>query len=514
MKKEIHILCLEDSAADVAMLSHVLRRGGLKFRCKRVETKQTFLQELEHHPPDLILSDRGLPSFDGFTALALARDKCPEVPFIFVTGSPGEKAALETLKSGATDYVLKSDLVRLAPAVERALREARERRVLRHRERQLRESEERFRLLVEGVKDYAIYMLDEAGCVATWNSGAEAIEGYTAEEILGQPLATFFTPEDVRSGAPTRLLRTAAAEGRTVNEGWRVRKDGSRFWTEGMITALRDPRGKLLGFSKIAHDITKQKQAEERIRQLNEQLEERVRERTAQLEAANQELEAFSYSVSHDLRAPLRHIAGYVEVLQSEAAPRLDEASRQLLQTIAQSAKTLGDLIDALLAFSRMGRAELTRQPVDLAALVEEARHEMAREIQGRAIDWQIGPLPQVQGDPFMLRQVLINLVSNAVKYTRQRERATIEIGAIESDRDVTFHIRDNGVGFDPHYADKLFGVFQRLHPASEFEGIGIGLANVARIIRRHGGCVWAEGAVNRGATFHFSIPKPLKEEV
>jgi light-regulated signal transduction histidine kinase (bacteriophytochrome) len=224
-------------------------------------------------------------------------------------------------------------------------------------------------------------------------------------------------------------------------------------------------------------------------------------------------LEAFSYSISHDLRAPLRHIAGYVEILQTEAADKLDESSRQHLQTVADSANNLGNLIDALLAFSRMGRSEMCRQRVNLSLLVEEARHQLRRDLEGRNIIWQFGPLPEVQGDPLMLRQVIINLLSNALKYTRQRSQARIEVGATESDNEVVFFMRDNGVGFEMQYKDKLFGVFQRLHPATDFEGIGIGLANVRRIIHRHGGRTWAEGTVNGGATFYFSIPKPGKEK-
>jgi light-regulated signal transduction histidine kinase (bacteriophytochrome) len=254
--------------------------------------------------------------------------------------------------------------------------------------------------------------------------------------------------------------------------------------------------------------MTREQQAAAEIRRLNEELERRVRERTAQLEVANKELEAFSYSISHDLRAPLRHIAGYVRLLMHDAGPRLDETSRQHLDTIAASARNLGELIDALLAFSRTGRADLNRQPVDLATVVEDARQELAQEAAGRHIDWQLGPLPVLQGDPIMFRQVMINLLSNALKYTRTRERARIELGATESAQETTVFIRDNGVGFDMAHADKLFGVFQRLHPTSEFEGVGIGLANVWRIIRRHDGRVWAEGAVDGGATFYFSIPK------
>ncbi len=368
--------------------------------------------------------------------------------------------------------------------------------------------------MVEGVSDYAIYMLDDAGRVATWNTGAERIEGYPAGEIVGKPFATFFPAQDVQDGLPGWLLKRAAAEGRIVNEGWRVRKDGSRFWSQGVIRALRDEKGRLYGYSKIAHDVTRQKNAEAEIRRLNDELEQRVRERTAQLEVANRELEAFSYSVSHDLRAPLRHIMGYVRILEHDAASSLDEASRQHLRTIASSAKNLGDLIDALLGFSRMGRSELNWRPVNLAALFEQARQELRGEIEGRDVEWQIGPLPVVQGDAVLLQQVMVNLVSNALKYTRSRPRARIEIVATESENEFTVSIRDNGVGFKMEHADKLFGVFQRLHPASEFEGIGIGLANVSRIIRRHGGRVWARGAVNRGATFCFSMPRKPKPQV
>jgi PAS domain S-box-containing protein len=375
----------------------------------------------------------------------------------------------------------------------------------------LRESEERFRMLVEGVKDYAIYMLDTEGRVTTWNAGAERLEGYRAEEIIGKSFSIFFTPEDLERRLPEMALKKAEEDGQIRNEGWRVRKDGSRFWTQGIITALRDETGKLCGFSKVAHDITQRKRSEEEIRQLNEELEQRVTERTAQLQAANQELEAFSYSVSHDLRAPLRHIVGYVEILQSEAGANLDESSRQHLQTISDSAKQLGNLIDALLAFSRMGRAEMRQQRFSLAALVEEARRELRREMEGRNIRWQIGDLPEVQGDPLMLRQVLVNLLSNALKYTRTRAQAKIEVGATDTEQETVVFVRDNGVGFDMQYADKLFGVFQRLHRPAEFEGTGIGLANVRRVVHRHGGRVWAEGSVDGGATFYFSIPKPPK---
>ena len=232
-----------------------------------------------------------------------------------------------------------------------------------------------------------------------------------------------------------------------------------------------------------------------------------LQQRTAQLEAANGELEAFSYSVSHDLRAPLRHVQGYVEMLARDARDQLSDKSRRYLQTITDAAREMGELIDDLLAFSRMGRAEMQETAVDLAELVAEVRQGLQPAINGRDIRWKVAALPRVRCDAPMVRQVLLNLLDNAVKYTRPRPAAEIEIGcAGEEEGRIVFYVRDNGAGFDMQYAGKLFGVFQRMHRADEFEGTGIGLASVRRIITRHGGRTWAEGRVNAGATFFFTL--------
>lgn len=255
---------------------------------------------------------------------------------------------------------------------------------------------------------------------------------------------------------------------------------------------------------------TAARQAEHETERLNAELEQRVHDRTAQLEAVNKELESFSYSVSHDLRAPLRHISGFVELLRERIQDTVDDESLRYLATVSQSAVRLGNLIDELLAFSRIGRTDLRTGRVDLSRLVAEIRRDMASDTAGRAIEWTIGDIPPVQGDATLLKLVMSNLLSNAVKFSRDRHPARIEVGAQtrqQSQDPVTVFVRDNGAGFDQAYAGKLFGVFQRLHTSEEFEGTGIGLANVRRIIQRHGGSTWAEGEVDAGATIYFTLP-------
>jgi signal transduction histidine kinase len=256
---------------------------------------------------------------------------------------------------------------------------------------------------------------------------------------------------------------------------------------------------------RLQVEVEQRAQREEEIRRLNRELQKRATE----LEASNKELESFAYSVSHDLRAPLRHVAGYSELLQKQACSSLDDKSRRYVQTILESAKRMGNLIDDLLAFSRLGRAEAKMRAVDLQQVVKEVVAEVSRDTGDRDIAWKIGALPACHGDSSMLKLVVVNLVSNAVKFTRMRTRAEIEIGCVDkNNEELEVFVRDNGAGFDMRYANKLFGVFQRLHLAEQFEGTGIGLATVQRITHRHGGQVRAEGAVDQGATFYFSLPK------
>lgn len=334
--------------------------------------------------------------------------------------------------------------------------------------------------------------------------GVTEMLGWTAEEFLARPYTDFIHPDDI---ARTRdKVKEQMQTGRRVMEFEnRYRhKDGS--WRTLSWRSVPVPETELM--YATARDVTEMRAAVDRINRLNDA----QRQYLDQLRVANKELESFSYSVSHDLRAPLRHVQGYVEMLTRESEGVLSDKAKRFLRTIADAAKEMGTLIDDLLAFSRMGRAELRDEIVDLDRLVGEVRRGLEMTIRDRAIEWKVEPLPPVRGDSAMLRQVLVNLIGNAVKYTRGRNPAVIEIGCSGREEGrLIFHVRDNGAGFDMKYADKLFGVFQRLHRADEFEGTGIGLASVRRIVSRLGGRTWAEGWPNAGAVFYFSL-KPASE--
>lgn len=376
-------------------------------------------------------------------------------------------------------------------------------------EEALRHSEERFRQAMINAP-FPMIIHAEDGEILQVNTAWTRLSGYTLAEI---PTITAWAHKAYGERATLQKhVKHLYDLDRRVDEGefTITTKDGcQRVWDFSSAPLGRLPDGRRALIS-MAMDVSDRVAAEAEIRHLNESLEQRVKERTAQLEAANQELESFSYSVSHDLRAPLRHISGFVELLQKQVDPQaLGATGERYLKIIAETSKRAGILIDELLAFSRLGRTPLRRHWVDMNLLVEQVLRSCAGELEERNVQWQVKLLPEVHGDPALLRLVWQNLIDNAIKYTQTRDRAHIAIGSVQNNQEVIFFVRDNGVGFDMQYAHKLFGVFQRLHGENEFEGTGIGLANVQRIIHRHGGQVWAEGEVDGGATFYFSLPKP-----
>jgi PAS domain S-box-containing protein len=365
--------------------------------------------------------------------------------------------------------------------------------------------------------DDAIIGKDLTGKVVSWNAGAERMFGYSAAEIVGTSIERLLASD--RPDEERRILDNAKRGETHLYETVRIRRDGRPVDVSLAVSPIRDAHSNLVGVSSIARDITERKRAEEQILKLNAELEHRVQMRTAELTAANQELEAFTYSVAHDLRAPLRHIDAFTRILQEDFAGTFPPEAAQLLDTIRRGSENMSRLINDLLNLAHVGRQELKREPTPLNSLVEEVVADLKGEIEGRDIEWRISQLPTVEGDPGLLKQVFANLLSNAVKYTRPRQRATIEIGLRKMNDETVLFIRDNGVGFNMKYADKLFGVFQRLHRAEEFEGTGVGLAIVERVVKRHGGHIWAESEVDHGATFYFTLdgldrPKPLPRGV
>jgi PAS domain S-box-containing protein len=349
-----------------------------------------------------------------------------------------------------------------------------------------------------------ICTIDEEGKFVFLSAACERVWGYLPEELRGQKYIDLVLPEDVAKTNEAAASIMAGQRLRDFENRYR-RKDGTVIPVVWSATWSQEDR---LMFC-VAHDVTKRKADEERILKLNRDLQSRSNE----LESANKELEAFSYSVSHDLRAPLRHIHGYVEMLTSSASSQLSEKSLRYLKVITDASMEMGQLIDDLLAFSRMGRIEVHESVVSLNGCVQDTVRGLEMATKDRNIIWKVPPLPPVQGDAAMIKQVFSNLLGNAVKYSRQRDPAVIEIGqAGEEDGRIIFFVRDNGAGFDMKYGHKLFGVFQRLHRADEFEGTGIGLATVRRIISRHGGRTWAEGEKDKGATFYFTLKAETAE--
>lgn len=363
--------------------------------------------------------------------------------------------------------------------------------------------------LKSALDEHAIVAItDPQGRITYVNDKFCTISKYSREELLGQDHRIINSGHHPK--AFFQNLWQTIGQGRVWHAEIKNKaRDGTFYWVDTTIVPFLDDAGKPYQYVAVRSDITERKRVEEEINQLNAQLERRVEERTKQLELLNKELESFSYSVSHDLRAPLRHIDGFVDMLRAETQQTLSAAGQRYLKIISEAAKRMGALIDDLLVFSRMGRIEMRRSQVKMNALVTEVIEDMAQDFKDRNIEWDIGPLPDVCGDRPMLKQVWVNLISNAAKYSRQRETAKIKISSQENGAgEIEFSVADNGAGFDMKYAGKLFGVFQRLHQNEEFEGTGVGLANVQRIILRHGGRVWAEGLVDVGATFHFALPK------
>jgi PAS domain S-box-containing protein len=375
-------------------------------------------------------------------------------------------------------------------------------------EESLRKSEEKLSFYIKN-SPMAVIEWDSDFIITQWTGDSQKIFGWKPEETIGKTildLRMVFEP-DIPLVRNTMERLSAGIYTKVISSNRNYKKNRSIINCEWYYTVLKDKQGKMLSTMTQILDITERKSAEREIHQLKQKLEKRVADRTSQLEAANIELEAFSYSVSHDLQAPLRHISGFISLFLEKKTAQLTEDEMSYLNTVTDSAKEMGLLIEALLTFSRLNRIELKKTPIETSHLIRQGLQLYDKEIRERKIKVIISKLEESFSDLQLMRQVWTNLISNAVKYTGKKKEAVIEIGSYIENDDSVFYIKDNGAGFDMRYYDKLFGVFQRLHKPRDFEGVGIGLANVKRVVSRHGGKCWAEGAVGKGATFYFSLP-------
>ena len=715
MNKSLKILILEDSPTDAELAQFELQNAGLSFKAKVVGTQKDFVEAIDEYCPDIILSDYDLPRYSGARALAEAKKKCPDTPFILVTGAVGEDRAIEILTQGAKDYVLKSRLEqRLVPAVKRALAEAQEHRARKTAEAELRKAHrnlekqvaertaelqrqnERLEILsyiagrlletdapqqlmeelclrVMAFLDchtFFNFLVDDAvgklhlnacvgipketagqiewldfgvavcGCVArdgrrivaenifeTPDIRTDLVKSFGIQAYACHPLMegsrvigtlsfgtrsrTTFSADDlammkavadqvaiamhrIRQASALRtahaqlettvqertseLIKTVAhledekrrfndvldilpayiillapdyhvpfenrffrerfgeAKGRRcyeflfdrsepceICESYKTLKtmkplewewtgpDGRNYYIYDFPFTDTDGTTLIL---EMGLDVTENKRTEAELQTYRHHLEEMVKLRTSQLAETNHELESFSYSVSHDLRAPLRAIEGFSRMIQRDCGQELGERAGQLFDKVRDSVKTMAQLIDDLLKFSRLGKQALEIKPIDIREIAQHAWQDLQEAYPDRNISFKIDPLPRAAGDKSMMKQVFINLLSNAIKFTCPRDISLIEIGGYETERENVYFVKDNGVGFDMEYHDKMFGVFQRLHSSSDYEGSGVGLALAQRIIHKHGGRIWAQGAEDEGACFYIALPKEFRQSV
>jgi PAS domain S-box-containing protein len=365
-----------------------------------------------------------------------------------------------------------------------------------------RAAEARYRLLIEGVTDYAIYSLDPQGNITSWNSGAQRIKGYTLNEIIGKNFSLFYTPEDREMGMPQQVLETARELGHFAGEGWRMRKDGSRFWASVVVTAMRDEEGNVTGFSKVTRDVTERQMMLEKIHQHSRELEVQMAAR----EQSNAELEAFAYSVSHDLRAPLRAIAGFGEALKEEYAAKLDPTGNDYLNEILDATGRMNALVQDLLEYGRVSRINIPLEPVSVADAVHEA---MRRAGDRQNLTVEVAADLKAYGHLPTLTQVIINLVDNAFKFHEPGATAKVHVRAEDKGDRVRVSVQDNGIGIAPPHQERIFQVFERLHEREKYSGTGIGLAIVKRGVTRMNGKVGLQSEPGKGSTFWFELPKP-----
>jgi PAS domain S-box-containing protein len=504
MDELIRLLIVEDSDDDATLLVRVLRHGGYTIIYEVVDTPAAMQAALEREDWDIITSDHAMPCCSASEALALAKKLRPDLPFIIVSGQIDLNLAVTLMKAGAQDYVQKRELERIIPVIQRELREMKAHRERQRAEDLLKISENRNRRLFETAQDGILILDADMGQIIDVNPFLTEMLGYSQAYFFGKKL---WETAPFKNSDPFKFAFT-----QTSNMDY-IRYDNLRLETSDgrLIDVEFIVNIYFIDHTKVAQcnirDMSMLKLAEAEILKLNIELEKRAWERTLQFQVLNQELDTFNYSVSHDLRAPLNRISGFVSDLLKGHANKQNTESLEIIQHIRASVNQMNTLIDVLFELANIFRHELERQTVDLSALVHQIADELQQKNPVREVEFRITEGITTYGDPQLMRIVLENLLGNAWKFSNQRVIACIEFGIVpQTDGCVTYFVRDNGVGFDMIQADQLFAPFQRLHNDNEFPGSGIGLATVKRIIHHHGGRVWATSTQGKGASFYFTI--------
>jgi PAS domain S-box-containing protein len=490
------ILLVDDSPDDRLLAIREIRRQFPNVEIHEVPTLAEFYQALETDQFDFVITDYELNWTTGLDILRAVKAHDPERPIVMFTNSGTQEIAVEAMKAGLDDYVLKSPkhFIRLSQAVRTVWENAQ----ARHRAAQL---ELRLQFLLNEL-NVGVFRATVDGTLLEASDGFYKLLGLSsfedAQRFFQEQIATDYS-----------LYQNGEDQWEWQTE--LICPQQKKIWVRISETLVRN-NGKMV-IDGLIDDITEQKQHSAQIKELNRTLERRVKERTTRLENVNKELETFAFSVSHDLRTPIRQIDGFVSLLKQQLAEiTTDETILHYLDTMTTLTERSGKMIDDLLLFSRTGRAEMQYTQVDMNLLVESIKQQLEYRLEDRKITLKIESLPTVKGDRNLLQQVWQNLIENAVKYTSQRQKSEIEIGSISNNQESIFWVKDNGIGFDMNSVNRLFGIFQRLENAQEFEGTGIGLANTRRIIHRHNGRVWAEGNLDQGATFYFSLPQDIPQ--
>jgi PAS domain S-box-containing protein len=490
----ISILVVEDSPLDAELTSNLLERAGIEFRLKRVETREDLKEEVSANRYDVILSDYALPDFAGVEALRIVRERWPDLPFIFVSGILGEEIAVDMLKHGATDYVLKDRLQRLVPAIQRALTEASEKQQRLHAETALRVSELRYRSLVEAAPQL-VWSSTASGAFDYLNLRWVEYTGVPEDLQFGDGWLEVLHPDD-RERVLAAWMTAIRGEA-SYDVEYRIRgRDGKFRWFKSRGVPIRDNEGNVTMWFGTSTDIEDQKQAEDALRRQSEALAR-----------SNAELQQFAYIASHDLQEPLRSVISYTQLLQRRYKDRLDGDAEEFMRYAVEGASRMQQLIRDLLEYSRAGvDADRTNEVTDCESALRTALENLSSGLREANGTVTYDALPTVAAGRGQLALVFQNLVSNAIKYRREEEPPRVHISAEPFHTSWRISVQDNGVGFDHEDADRIFGIFQRLH-GRDVPGTGMGLAICKRIVEAHGGRIWAQSEPNRGSTFTFTMP-------